>query len=92
MNPIKMDDGNILIQYNHPAYNIVIDEFAISHMAEIKEKHLEALATDEVLMTPAGPSKFDELGMKALYGRAFMFMDAQNPKVARVIRRNSPNE
>ena len=71
MNPVNMKDGNILVQYNHPAYNVVLTEFSQKHMNVIKSKHLEALATDEVLITGLGQNKFDEFGMKALYGRAF---------------------
>ena len=86
MNPVTMDDGNLLVQYNHPAYNVVIAEFAAEHMATIEERHLDGLATSEVLITGLGPNKFDELGMKALYGRTFMFMDAQAPVVVKVYR------
>jgi hypothetical protein len=86
MNPQPMDDGNILVQYNHPAINVVIDSFAMNHWAEIDLNHQGALAGDEVLITPLGPNKFDDFGKKALYGRCFMFMDAQEPKVVRVVR------
>ncbi|GAA3930510.1 hypothetical protein GCM10022277_29030 [Litoribacillus peritrichatus] len=89
MNPVNMKDGNILVQYNHPAYNVVLTEFTRQHMEVIKSKHLDALATDEVLITGLGQNKFDEFGMQALYGRAFMFMDAQNPNVVRLYRKNS---
>jgi hypothetical protein len=44
------------------------------------------LATSGVLMTPLGANTFDEFGIKALFGRCFMFMDAQNPVVVRVVR------
>lgn len=86
MEPLLMDDGNILISYNGPVYNVVKDEFAVEHIDTILARHLDALATDEVLFTPAGPNKFDEFGMKALYGRAFMFMDAQDPDNERIYR------
>jgi hypothetical protein len=86
MNPINMDDGNILVQYNHPAYNIVISSFVSKHMKEIRAKHLDALATDEVLITSMGNNKFDEFGMKALYGRTFMFMDAKSPEIVKIYR------
>jgi hypothetical protein len=89
MNPVNMDDGNILVQYNHPAYNVVISEFANKHLANTKKNHLDALATDEVLITPMGSNKFDEFGMKALYGRTFMFMDAQSPKIVQIYRPKS---
>jgi len=86
MNPANMDDGNILVRYNHPAVNVVIRDFAMSHWEEIERRHLDALATDEVLITPLGPNKFDEFGKLALYGRTYMFMDAERPEIVRIIR------
>ena len=66
MNPVNMKDGNILVQYNHPAFNVVLREFAEKYMTEIETNHLRALATDEVLMTPGGANVFDQFGMLAL--------------------------
>jgi hypothetical protein len=86
MNPTPMDDGNIAIQYNHPALNVVLAEFAKTHWEEIERNHQDALATSEVLMTPLGPNKFDDFGKRALFGRCYMFMDAQEPEVIRVVR------
>lgn len=88
MNPKNMDDGNILIFYNHPAYSVVLDELTKEHVDIIKKNHMRALARDEVLMTPGGPNKFDEFGMKALFGRCYFFMDAKKPEATRVIRKN----
>ena len=87
MNPKSMDDGNILIFYNHPAYSLVLREITEAHMETIRKNHLKALARDEVLMTPAGPNKFDDFGMKALFGRCYFFMDAKKPEVVRVVRK-----
>lgn len=28
MNPTPMDDGNILVRYNHPAFNVVLEDVA----------------------------------------------------------------
>jgi len=92
MNPVSMKDGNILVQYNHPAYNVVLTEFTKQHINKIESKHLDALATDEVLITGLGQNKFDEFGMQSLYGRAFMFMDAQEPRVVRLYRKESSNK
>jgi hypothetical protein len=89
MNPLPMKDGNILVRYNHPAVNLVIDRVAIANWKVIDKHHLEALATSEVLKTPLGPNKFDDFGKRALFGRCYMFMDAQAPNVVRVVRRNS---
>ncbi len=86
MTRLAMDDGNVAIQYNHPAINVVLSDFAEQHWAEIERHHQEALATSEVILTPLGPNKFDDLGKKALFGRCFMFMDAQVPEVVRVVR------
>ncbi len=87
MNPVNMDDGNIVVQYNHPALNIVLNDFTQNHWAEINLNHQKALSTSEVLITPLGHNVFDDFGKKALFGRCFMFMDAQAPKVVRIIRK-----
>jgi hypothetical protein len=87
MNPVDMDDGNILVRYSHPAFNIVLDEIASTHWETIKANHLRALARDEVLITPLGPNKFDDFGMKALFGRCYFFMDAKKPQVSRIVRK-----
>ena len=88
MNPTPMKDGNVLVQYNHPAVNLVLDSIAIQHWKEIDSNHQNALATDEVLITPLGSNLFDNFGKKALFGRCYMFMDAQEPHVTQVVRRN----
>ncbi|MFN3149113.1 hypothetical protein [Bremerella sp.] len=89
MNPTWMDDGNILVRYNHPAYNIVLDDIATANWDTLNENHLRGLATDEVLITPMGHNKFDEFGIKALFGRCYFFMDAKNPVVHSVVRGQS---
>lgn len=86
MTPRQMKDGNVTLQYRHPAINVVLTAFAKSHWADIDQHHLDALATSEVLITPLGPNKFDEFGKLALYGRCYMFMDAQDPEVMQVVR------
>jgi hypothetical protein len=92
MNPKSMDDGNILIFYNHPAYTVVLDEVTKRHMDTIRANHMKALARAEVIMTPAGPNKFDDFGMKALFGRCYFFMDARKPEVGSVIRKASSGQ
>lgn len=87
MNPSPMDDGNILVGYNHPAVNVVLSDVAQMHWPEIKSRHLDGLTASEVLITPLGPNKFDDLGKQALLGRAFFFMDAQDPEVVVIQRR-----
>src|SRR4051812_20113406 len=86
MNPMTMKDGNILVQYNHPAVNVVLSDIVKEHWSEIDSNHQKALATSEVLMTPLGQNVFDEFGKKALFGRCFMFMDAQRPVVTKIVR------
>ncbi|SDB64678.1 hypothetical protein SAMN03159382_05472 [Pseudomonas sp. NFACC23-1] len=88
MNPTPMKDGNVLVQYNHPALNLVLDSVAVQYWYEIESNHQLALATDEVLITPLGSNIFDDFGKKALFGRCFMFMDAVAPRVIRVVRRS----
>lgn len=89
MNPVPMKDGNVLVQYNHPAANLVLESVAAKHWHDIDTNHLRALATDEVLMTPQGSNIFDSFGKKALFGRCFMFMDAQAPVVVRIVRKDA---
>jgi hypothetical protein len=86
MKPVGMKDGNICVQYNYPAINVVLADVAKLHWVDIDRNHQDALAASEVLMTPIGANKFDDFGKKALFGRCFMFMDAQNPKVTRIVR------
>jgi hypothetical protein len=86
MNPAPMDDGNILVRYNHPAVNVVLSEIAKAHLQEIEKRHLDGLTSDEVLITPLGQNKFDDFGKQALLGRAYMFMDAQSPEIIRLMR------
>lgn len=86
MNPAPMDDGNILVSYNHLAVNVVLSAVAKNHWDEIEKRHLDGLTPDEVLITPLGQNKFDDFGKQALLGRAYMFMDAQNPEIIRLVR------
>ena len=64
MNPRPMDDGNILVRYNHPAVNVVLSATAARHWVEIERHHQDALATHEVLITPLGHNVFDDLGKR----------------------------
>lgn len=86
MNPSLMDDGNILVRYNRPAANVVLKEVAQAHWEEIESRHLDGLTASEVLITPLGPNKFDDIGKQALLGRAFMFMDAQAREIVEIKR------
>lgn len=86
MNPLEMKDGNTLVRYNHPAFNVVLKSTFDTHKKSFEDNHLKGLTRDEVLMTPLGPNKFDEFGMKALYGRSLMFLDAMNPKMMKFLK------
>lgn len=86
MNPLSMKDGNILVQYNYDVASLVLADVVEQHWAEIDENHQRAVATYEVLITPLGQNVFDDFGKKALFGRCFMFMDAQAPNVIKVVR------
>lgn len=86
MNPLNMKDGNILVQYNHDVASLVLSDIAEEHWSEIDKQHQRALATSEVLITPLGQNAFDDFGKKALFGRCYMFMDAQSPVVVRIER------
>ena len=86
MSPLAMKDGNVMVQYNEPVVNVVLSEFVARHWTDIDRNHQDALAPSEVLMTPQGQNRFDDFGKKALYGRCFMFMDAQHPEVVNVVR------
>lgn len=91
MNPLEMKDGNVLVQYNHPAFNVVLKSTFENHRNNFVEDHLKGLTRDEVLMTPLGPNKFDEFGMKALYGRSLMFLDATNPVMVKFLKAENGN-
>ncbi|MGL6072574.1 MAG: hypothetical protein ACRC8S_00300 [Fimbriiglobus sp.] len=82
-----MSDGNIVVEYNHPALNVVLTDVVDLHWAEIDRNHQSALATYEVLISPLGQNVFDDFGKKALFGRCFMFMDAQDPVVVQIVRK-----
>ncbi|MEO3879479.1 hypothetical protein [Rheinheimera fenheensis] len=88
MRPQEMDDGNILVGYNHNVANVVLSSVVEKHWQVIDRNHQRALATSEVLITPLGNNVFNDFGKKSLFGRCFMFMDAQNPEVVEVVRKS----
>lgn len=88
MHPQEMDDGNILVGYNHNVANVVLSSVVKKHWDEIDNNHQRALATSEVLITPLGNNVFNDFGKMSLFGRCYMFMDAQNPKVVQVVRKS----
>lgn len=86
MQPNRMDDGNIAVYYQHSAVNIVLADIVAENWTEIDLNHQKALATAEALRTPLGWNVFDDFGKKALFGRCYFFMDAQNPRIVRIVR------
>ena len=86
MSPMNMKDGNILIQYNHDVASLVLSDVAEQNWFEIDKQHQRAIATSEVLIGPLGQNVFYDFGKKALFGRCFMFMDAQSPRVVSIER------
>jgi hypothetical protein len=86
MQPLHMDDGNIMISYNHPAYSIVLRDITQAHWSEIESRYMDGLTLYEVLLTPLGPNGFDDFGKQGLLGRAYMFMDAQAPDIIAIRR------
>jgi hypothetical protein len=92
MQPLRMDDGNIVASYNHPAYSVVLRDVVQAHWAEIESRYMDGLTPYEVLLTPLGPNKFDDLGKQGLLGRAYMFLDAQAPDMIAVRRHTAEPE
>ena len=84
-NPMPMDDGNYLIKYSQPAFTIVFANEIEHHWDYIDRNHQDGICRDEVLINAQGQHNvFDTVGKICLFGRAYMFMDAQAPKVARI--------
>ena len=86
MQPREMDDGNLLVAFGEHVANVVLSEVSEEHWDEIEANHQRALTADEVILTPLGPNIFDNPGKKALFGRCYMFMDAQDPEVVEIVR------
>lgn len=81
-NPIKMNDGNYLVEYSHPAFTIVFKEDIENHWGYIDQNHQDGICPAEVLINAQGMHNvFDDIGKIGLFGRAKMFMDAQLPKI-----------
>lgn len=83
--PITMDDGNFLIEYTQPAFTIVFKQEIEQNWDYIDKNHLDGLCQAEVLINDKGERNvFDDLGKICLFGRAKMFLDAQQPQVLRI--------
>lgn len=87
-NPQSMDDGSFIVSYSQPnCFSVVTKEEFEKNREYIRKNHLDGLVRDEVLLNAdKQPNVFDDRGMIGLFGRARMFLDAQHPEVARVLR------
>lgn len=88
MNPQQMRDGNVVVSYNRPAFNVIPADFARENWSTIEQNHQRGLTSDEVLITPLGSNVFDDIGKMALLGRSYMFIDALKPVLVRHVQRN----
>lgn len=85
-NPMEMDDGNFMVTFSQPgsASIVFIDEFE-ANRDYIDENHLDGVVRDEVLLNADNqPNTFDDRGKIGLFGRARMFLDAEDPVVIRI--------
>lgn len=89
MRPTELPGGDVLILYNQPAATVVLDDIARAHWLHIENRHKSALLPDEVLIMPAGPNVFDSFAKKVLFGRCFLYMDAEAMEVDRLVRAHS---
>jgi hypothetical protein len=86
-NPQSMDDGNFMISYSQPAFSVVFKDEFENNREYIEQHHKDGLVRAEVLLNAKGePNRFDDRGKIGLFGRARMFLDAQNPQVVQVWR------
>jgi hypothetical protein len=83
--PITMDDGNYLIEYSQPAFTVVYNDELETHWDYIEHNHMGGVCNDEVILNGKGQQNvFDKIGKLCLFGRAKMFMDAQEPEIVKV--------
>ncbi|MGF7041048.1 hypothetical protein [Mucilaginibacter lappiensis] len=82
--PLTMDDGNYLIEYSQPAFTIVFNDELENHWDYIEKNHQQGVCTDEAILNARGQANvFDRIGKICLFGRAKMFMDAQDPEIVK---------
>jgi hypothetical protein len=86
-NPQKMDDGNFAITFSKPnCFAVVTNAEFEKNKDYIVKNHLDGVVKDEVLLNAKKePNVFDDRGMIGLFGRARMFLDAQDPVVVKII-------
>lgn len=72
------------MEYSQPAFTIVFKDEIENHWDYIDKNHLDGICKAEVLINAQGQHNvFDGGGKICLFGRAKMFMDAQDPKVSK---------
>ena len=83
-----MDDGNYTVSFSRPnCFAVVTRAEFEKNKNYIVKNHLDGIVKDEVLLNAEKkPNVFDERGMIGLFGRARMFMDAENPTVVKIIK------
>jgi hypothetical protein len=86
LKPTRMSDGNILVRYKYDVINLVLAEVADKHWRDIDRHHARALTGFEVIYTSLGRNQFDDVDKKALFGRCYLYMDARDPHVDRLVR------
>jgi hypothetical protein len=87
-NPQSMDDGNFIVTFSQPNCLAVVTKAEFEkNKAYIIQNHPDGVVKDEVLLNAQRqPNVFDERGMIGLFGRARMFMDAEAPIVAKIVK------
>ena len=86
-NPQLMDDGHFLVSYSQPAFSVVFKDEFETHREYIDQHHQDGVVPAEVLLNAQGEmNKFDDRGKLGLFGRARMFLDAQNPEIVEIWR------
>ena len=87
--PFEMKDGNFLASAAQiDAFSVVLQTTLESQANNIKINHLKGLQgqpSHEVILTQNGPNVFDELGMRYLFARSFIFWDADELKPAHFV-------
>jgi len=87
-NPQAMDDGNYAVTFSQPNCFAVVTRSEFERNKDyIVKNHLDGVVKDEVLLNAEKkPNVFDERGMIGLFGRARMFMDAENPAIVKILK------
>jgi hypothetical protein len=87
-NPQRMDDGNFAVSFSQPNCFAVVTKTEFErNKVYIVENHLDGVVRAEVLLNAEKkPNVFDDRGMIGLFGRARMFMDAEKPVVAKIVK------